>query len=113
MNKIPHPSVKPDTLVNAGALRLAINVLRRAGKNEVADELEITAVSLNSLPTDEAHYYRILAEKDLQIKQLEGRWKSANKMCISYMNEFEKRGLVYKPVSDETCDNPLYEAAKG
>lgn len=33
----------PDMLVNGGALKLALNVLRRAGKNEVADELEKTA----------------------------------------------------------------------
>jgi hypothetical protein len=97
-NKTLHPAVKPDMLVNSGALKLALNVLRRAGKNEVADELEMTAISLNSLPSDEAEYYRILAEKDLQIKQLEDRWKSANKMCTSYMNEFEKRGLVYNPI---------------
>ena len=38
-----HPAVKPDMLVNAGALRMALNVLRRAGKDEVADELEKTA----------------------------------------------------------------------
>lgn len=39
----PHPAVKADTKVNGGALQLALNVLRRAGKNEVADELEKTA----------------------------------------------------------------------
>jgi hypothetical protein len=40
----PHPNAKPDTLVNSGALNMALNVLRRAGKHEVANELEITAV---------------------------------------------------------------------
>ena len=38
-----HPACKPDMLVNGGALKLALNVLRRAGKDEVADELEKTA----------------------------------------------------------------------
>jgi hypothetical protein len=39
-----HPAVKPEMLVNAGALKMALNVLRRAGKYEVADELEKTAL---------------------------------------------------------------------
>ena len=39
----PHPAVKSDMLVNAGALKMALNVLRRAGKDEAADELEKTA----------------------------------------------------------------------
>lgn len=38
-----HKACKPDMLVNGGALKLALNVLRRAGKHEVADELEATA----------------------------------------------------------------------
>jgi hypothetical protein len=33
-----------DTRVNGGALRMALNVLRRAGKHEVADALEATAI---------------------------------------------------------------------
>lgn len=32
------------TTVDSGALRMALNVLRRSGKGEVADELENTAV---------------------------------------------------------------------
>lgn len=46
----PTAKVAPDqrtpanVRVNSGALRMALNVLRRAGKNEVADELEKTAV---------------------------------------------------------------------
>ncbi len=39
-----HPALAPDMLVNGGALTLAVNVLRRAGKDEVADELLATAV---------------------------------------------------------------------
>lgn len=42
---VVHPAVIPDTLVNGGALKMALNVLRRAGKNEVADELESTATT--------------------------------------------------------------------
>lgn len=38
-----HPACSPDMKVSGGALKLALNVLRRAGKHEVADELEITA----------------------------------------------------------------------
>lgn len=37
-----HPACKPDVRVNSGALTLALNVLRRAGKGEVAAELEAT-----------------------------------------------------------------------
>ena len=48
---LKHPAVKPDMLVNGGALKLALNVLRRAGKNEVADELECTA---QAAPVDAA-----------------------------------------------------------
>ena len=38
-------------LVDKGALRMALNVLRRAGKNEVADELEQSAQDVQPLPT--------------------------------------------------------------
>ena len=44
---VAHRACKPDMLVNGGALKLALNVLRRAGKNEVADELEATAARCN------------------------------------------------------------------
>ena len=43
LDALKHPAVKPDMLVNGGALKLALNALCRAGKNEVADELECTA----------------------------------------------------------------------
>lgn len=33
-------------VVDGGALTMALNVLRRAGKNEVADALEVTAIRL-------------------------------------------------------------------
>lgn len=42
-NEVAHPACKPDVRVNSGALTLALNVLRRAGKGEVADELQATA----------------------------------------------------------------------
>lgn len=38
-----HPACKPDVHVNSGAWTLALNVLRHAGKEEVAVELEATA----------------------------------------------------------------------
>lgn len=42
----PHPNASPDVMVNGGALNLALNVLRRADKHEVANELEITATKI-------------------------------------------------------------------
>lgn len=39
----------PDIVVNGGALQMAINVLRRSGKDEIADELLKTAVPLSML----------------------------------------------------------------
>lgn len=43
-------------------------------------------------------YYKAMAEKDLEIFQLKQRLKNANNMTMSYMAEFEKRGLMYSPV---------------
>lgn len=103
-NKL-HPGVKHDILVNAGALQMALNVLRRAGKDEVADELENTAVQVSSLPVDETQYYRHQAEQTLKIKQLESRCKQANRLSMSYMAEFEKRGLVYAPLLPVEIDS--------
>ena len=37
-----HPVCKPDVRVNSGALTLALNVLRRSGKGEIASESEAT-----------------------------------------------------------------------
>lgn len=39
----PDPRTPADMKVNGGALKLALNALRRSGKNEIADELEKTA----------------------------------------------------------------------
>lgn len=39
----PHVAVKPDMKVNGGALNLALMALRRSGKVEIANELELTA----------------------------------------------------------------------
>jgi hypothetical protein len=103
-NKL-HPGVKDDTLINAGALKMALNVLRRAGKGEVADELEKTAMPVSSLPADEAQYYQNQAEQTLKMEQLQSRWKHANAMSMSYMAEFEKRGLVYTPLLPVETDS--------
>ena len=70
MTNKPHPGVKHDTLVNAGALQMALNVLRRAGKDEVADELGKTAVQVSSSSVFEEQYYRDQAEQVLKIRQL-------------------------------------------
>ena len=48
----PHPVRKPDTLVNGEALKLALNALRRAGNNEVADELLLTAQVIPASQSD-------------------------------------------------------------
>ena len=42
-------------------------------------------------------HHKALAEKDLEIVLLKQRLANANNMTKSYMNEFEKRGLAYKP----------------
>ncbi len=39
-----------------------------------------------------------LADKNLEISLLQQRYKNANNLALQYMNEFEKRGLVYIPV---------------
>lgn len=105
MNNKLHPGVKHDTLVNAGALKMVLNVLRRAGKDEVADELEKTVIPVSSLSVDEAQHYKNQAEQILKIKQLESRWKQANQMSMSYMLEFEKRGLAYTPLLTVESDS--------
>lgn len=104
-NKTPHTEVKHDTLISAGTLKLALDALRRAGDSEVADELEKSAVTLSSLPVDEMHYYKELASLTLSNERLEARYKMANKMSISYMKEFEKRGLVYSPLLPVEIDS--------
>jgi len=45
-----HPAVKPDVLVNSGALELALNSLKRGSisQQEIAAELESTAVTLQA-----------------------------------------------------------------
>lgn len=63
-----HPAVKGDALVNSGALKLAVNVLRRAGKSEVADELE-------------------LATEPLQDSHVMGSFWSMLKTCESHADE--------------------------
>lgn len=88
-------TIKHDTLVDGGALQMAINVLRRAGKNEVADELEKSAIR-NPDSEQTRSYYN--ADMELKVRSLEQRWKQANQMSILYMQEFEKRGLVYVPL---------------
>ena len=59
----PHPAVKSDMLVNGGALKLALNSLRRGtqSQQEIADELEKTAQ-----PAQEPWMYRIWNDKDAQ-----------------------------------------------
>lgn len=41
---LQHPAIWSNVSVNGGALSLALNSLRRAGKNEIADNLEVTAI---------------------------------------------------------------------
>lgn len=37
------------TLVDSGALKLALNTLRRLGKNDIAEEVEKTAIRLDPI----------------------------------------------------------------
>jgi hypothetical protein len=48
MSKL-HPAIKHDILVNSGALQMAINVLDRAGKHEVVEELKKTMKRLEGV----------------------------------------------------------------
>ena len=91
-------TIKHDTLVDGGALRMAINVLRRAGKNEVAAELEKSAIRNPDANEKECLYAKHIAELELRLQNSEQRWKQANQMSMLYMQEFEKRGLVYVPL---------------
>lgn len=104
-NKQQDPLKTHDTLVDGGALKMALNVLRRAGKDEVADELEKSAVRVTNMTVDEIQHYRHEAEATLKTKTLESRWKQANQMSMSYMLEFEKRGLVYTPLLPVESDS--------
>lgn len=47
MNNKLHPGVKHDMMVNSGALQMAINVLERAGKHEVVEELKLTMTRID------------------------------------------------------------------
>lgn len=49
-----------DMLIESGALTMALNVLRRAGKNEVADELESSATRRSENVEKDAARYRHL-----------------------------------------------------
>lgn len=95
-------TIKHDTLVYGGALRMAINVLRRAGKDEVADELEKSAIR-NPDNDQSRSYYD--ADMELKLQNSEKRWKKANQMTMLYMQEFEKRGLVYVPLLPVKVDS--------
>lgn len=62
-----HKACKPDMLVNGGALKLALNVLRRAGKNEVADELEATAQPSPTAQAAESAVLKAIREANMQL----------------------------------------------
>ena len=98
-------AIKQDTLVDGGALRMAINVLRRAGKDEVADELEKSAIRNPDANEKECLYAKHIAELELRLQNSEKRWKQANQMSMLYMQEFEKRGLVYVPLLPVKADS--------
>lgn len=98
-------TIKHDTLVDGGALRTAINVLRRAGKDEVADELEKSAIRNPDANEKECLYAKHIAELELRLQNSEQRWKQANQMSMLYMQEFEKRGLVYVPLLPVKADS--------
>ena len=76
---LKHPAVKPNMLVNGGALKLALNVLRRAGKNEVADELECAA---QAAPVDAESWLDLLAEARAAL------WQPANAALCERLDAF-------------------------
>lgn len=98
-------TIKHDTLVDGSALRMAINVLRRAGKDEVADELEKSAIRNPSKDEKECLYANQIADLELRLQNSEKRWKQANQMSMLYMQEFEKRGLIYVPLLPVKTDS--------
>jgi hypothetical protein len=85
---------------DAGLVERFVSLLSGTCKEEtVIRELvdSISGIIQDNETISKVEHYKILAEKDLQIHQLEQRLKGANNMTKSYMGEFEKRGLVYIP----------------
>ncbi len=78
-----HKACKPDMLVNGGALKLALNVLRRAGKHEVADELEATAQ-----PTPAPQADSVLEDSALLKEARDALWQPANVALCERLDEY-------------------------
>lgn len=91
-----HPACKPNTKVNGGALKLALNVLRRAGKDEIADELEATAepvTDIGELKQDLQHAIDKAKKMGEQLALLEGqirgdvwRWQADGSYNLASMS---------------------------
>lgn len=81
-------TIKNGTVVDSGALQMALNVLRRAGKVEVADELEKTAIRIEDMPSDDLKYCQEQVEKILNTKQQEPHSKVINMVTTDPMNVF-------------------------
>ena len=86
-------------------LNNAIELLRKHGEIDAANALKKSILNLGNMPNDEYRYYCNQARVTLTIDNLEKRWKQANKMSISYMEEFAKRGLVYAPLINVEPDS--------
>lgn len=90
-------TIKNGTVVDSGALQMALNVLRRAGKNEVADELEKSAIRIEDMSSDDVTYCQEQVEKILNTKQQEPYSELVNIVTASSVNVFEKHGLIPSP----------------
>lgn len=83
-----------NSLINSGALKMAINVLRRAGKTEVADELEKCSATVNSL-TPEEFNKRTLDKQTLEYNKRPINCGAGNCSCIECLfNEPAFKGLI-------------------
>lgn len=70
-------------------------------EEDYLNEMQELVESLDDFVEDtetisKTEHYRILAEKDLEIFQLQQRLNNANQMNKSYVDEFQKHGLAYK-----------------
>ncbi len=94
--------VKLATFYDVGAIVKFVSLASGAfGEEDYVQVMNELVESLNDFTTDKEavstiEHHRILAEKDLEIFQLQQRLNNATQINKSYMDEFQKRGLAYK-----------------
>lgn len=74
-------------VVDQGALQMALNVLRRAGKDDVADELESATSDFPELPEEGAY---IIRYDDAEMKDVDIMGYGARAAALRY---YEKVGI--------------------